>query len=346
MAERVLTQRELNRAVLARQLLLERAKLPLPRALERIAGVQNQYAPNAYLRLWSCLEGFERDQLTRALERGTVVQGTLMRGTIHLVSAREYRLFAAGVRASRQEWSRRIHKDDDRERAAVVARIRETLSRRTCERSELDELGAGVSRSVWQTVDTDAELLRVPPSGTWDRRRAHRYALADDHLPPAPTPTEDEGLDHLVTRYLAAFGPATEKDVASFTGVQTTRLKTTFARLTLRRFRDESGKELLDVRGGLLPPAETPAPVRFLPTWDALLLVHARRTGVLSEEHRKVIFSNKVPQSFPTVLVDGRVVATWKYDDGTIKVEPLERIPRAAQAELKEEAERLAAFHA
>src|SRR5215212_9075188 len=104
-AERVLTQRELNRAALARQLLLERVRLPIPRVLERIAGIQNQYAPNAYLRLWSCAEGFTRDDLTRALERGTAVQGTLMRGTIHVVSAREYRLFAAAVREARHDWA-------------------------------------------------------------------------------------------------------------------------------------------------------------------------------------------------------------------------------------------------
>src|ERR687898_1891879 len=95
---RVLTQRELNRAVLARQLLLERAKLPIPRALERIAGIQDQYAPNAYIRLWSCLEGFERDDLTRALERRSVIQATLMRGTIHVVSKRDYWPFAVAIR--------------------------------------------------------------------------------------------------------------------------------------------------------------------------------------------------------------------------------------------------------
>src|SRR2546430_15056219 len=97
MAERVLTQPELNRALLARQLLLERVKLPIPRALERIGGIQNQYAPNGYIRLWSCLEGFERESLTRELERRTIVQATLMRGTIHLVSAADYWLFAAGI---------------------------------------------------------------------------------------------------------------------------------------------------------------------------------------------------------------------------------------------------------
>ena len=111
MAERVLTERELNRALLARQLLLERSTLSIPRALERIGGIQNQYAPNAYVRLWSCLEGFRREQLTRALERRTVVQGTLMRSTIHTVSAREYWHDVAGLGRARREWMLRVHKD-------------------------------------------------------------------------------------------------------------------------------------------------------------------------------------------------------------------------------------------
>src|SRR5439155_21769493 len=108
MAERVLTQRELNRAVLARQLLLERAELPIHRAVERIGGIQNQYAPNGYIKLWSCLPGFERDALTRALERRSVVQATLMRGTIHIVSARDFWPFAAGIQSAQRAWWRRV----------------------------------------------------------------------------------------------------------------------------------------------------------------------------------------------------------------------------------------------
>ena len=103
-AERTLTQRELNRALLARQLLLERARLPIPRALERIGGIQDQYAPNAYIRLWSCLDGFRRDDLTQALERRTVVQATLIRGTIHVVSRRDYWPFAVAIRAPQRDW--------------------------------------------------------------------------------------------------------------------------------------------------------------------------------------------------------------------------------------------------
>src|SRR5438876_2669718 len=110
MVERVLTQRELNRALLARQLLLERSRVPLARAVERIGGIQNQYAPNAYIRLWSCLEGFDRSALDRALDRRTVVQASLMRHTVHIVSARDFWLFAEGIRRAGRLWWQRVHR--------------------------------------------------------------------------------------------------------------------------------------------------------------------------------------------------------------------------------------------
>ena len=116
-------------------------------------------------------------------------------------------------------------------------------------------------------------------------------------------------------------------------------------RLTLRRFRDEDGGELVDVPRAPLPNAETPTPVRFLPTWDAILLVHARRTGVLPEEHRSRIFSTKMPQSVGTFLVDGAVAGTWKHDSGRVRWEAFERLDPASMREVEEEAERLATFY-
>jgi hypothetical protein len=116
--------------------------------------------------------------------------------------------------------------------------------------------------------------------------------------------------------------------------------------MPLRRFRDEDGRELLDLPRAPLPPPDIPAPARFLPTFDATLLVHARRTGILAEEHRKRIFHVRNPQSERTFLVDGRVAGTWRYEAGRITLEPFGRVSRAARAELEEEAERLAAFHA
>ena len=342
MSERVLTPRELNRAVLARQLLLERVSLPIPRALERMGGIQNQYALNAYIRLWSCLDGFRRGDLTRAYERRTVVHASLMRETIHVVACADYWPLILATRRARQEWWLRINKDvRERDVAAASRRLREYLRDGPRTRDEI--LALLGTRSLVGTHHW-VDLIRVPPSGTWEHRRAHTFAAAEDWLGP-PEIGVDDALDHLVRRYLGAFGPAPRQDIPNWSGIPVTQLKPVLARLDLRRFRDEEGKELLDVPRAPLPEPETPAPVRFLPTWDATLLVHVRRAGILDEAYRDRIFPLNMPPSFPTVLVDGRVVATWKYEGGRVRVEPFERIPRPAQRELKEEAERLAAFH-
>ena len=346
MTEPVLTARELNGAMLARQLLLERVRLPLPDALERICGVQNQYAPNAYIRLWSMLEGFARADLTRAYESGEVVQGTLLRGTIHTVSAGEYRPLAAAIRRSQREWAARAYREPLDTGGALVERVRSAMRGRALTRAELQALLEGASRSSASAIHLDAGILRVPPSGTWERRRADRYGLAEDWIGAGEEPEEDAAIDHLVRRYLGGFGPASAADIQAFTGLPGARVRPALERLDLVRFRDEAGKPLVDVPDAALPGADVRVPVRFLPTWDAMLLVHARRTAILDEAYRKVIFSTKAPQSFPTVLVDGRVVGTWKIIDGKLALDLFEEVPRAARREMDEEGERLVAFHA
>lgn len=346
-APETLTQRRLNRALLARQLLLERSRLSIPEVLERLCGVQNQYAPNAYIRLWSCIEGFARDDLTQAYAAGTAVQGTLMRGTIHTVAASDYHPFVAAIAGSQRSWARRIHRaGDDSGRDAVVARVRAALAGRTVTLAELRALMDEADPTIRQTIDTDAELVRAPPSGTWERRRADIYALADDVLGGHAEVPERDALSHLVRRYLAGFGPAAVRDVADFTGIGVTPLKRVVADLDLRRFRDTAGTELIDVEGAPLPDEGTPAPVRFLPTWDAALLVHARRTQVLPEAYRSLIFHTKMPPSYPTFLVDGQVAGTWRYEEGNVTVSPFKPLRARLAADVDTEAERLARFHA
>jgi hypothetical protein len=342
---RTLTRRELNRALLARQLLLERGELPLPAALERVAGIQAQYAPSMYVGLWSRLAGFERGALTAALERREVVQGTLMRVTIHLVSRADYWPFALATRTARRErWLRSVR---DAPSAAAMAGAARTLRRRLAEDGQLRR--ADVEQLLGKTrahgIGLWLDLVRVPPSGTWERRRADVYCAAEGWIGP-PEITARAAAEHLVQRYLEGFGPATAKDVASFTGLTVTALKPALSALELCRFRSEDGEELLDVADGPLPDPETPAPPRFLPTWDATLLVHARRTGLLPEEHRSKLFGIKTPHSFPTFLVDGAVAGKWRHERGRIELEPFGRLDGATRRALGAEAERLAAFHA
>jgi len=341
--ERVLTERELNRAVLARQMLLERVRLPIPRALERMAGLQMQYAPSGYIGLWSRIDGFRRQDLTRELERRRVAQGTLMRSTIHLASAGDFVLFNEGVREARRSWLLRVRKDvDTRAMEAAARRVRALLTGGPLSRAEILKR-LGVDASTWNGLGLWIDLVRVPPSGTWDRRRADLFALADEWLGPGDA-TPAQGLEHLVRRYLAGFGPATAKDIASWAGVPVPEVTSVTTGLSLRRFRDERGDLLLDLPRAPLPASDVPAPVRFLPTWDATLLVHARRTQILREEHRPLVFNTKTPHSVPTVLIDGQVAGTWSHRDGRVRIESFGAIPRAVRAELKEETERLERF--
>ncbi len=352
MAERTLTRRELNRALLARQLLLERVSLPIPLALQRIGGIQDQYAPNAYIRLWSCLEGFRRDDLTRALERRSVIQATLMRATIHVVSRRDYWPLAVAIRGPQRDWWLRVQKPRPKERdlerqAADLDALMADGPRRH------EELVEVVGRG-WGAVGPWLELVRVPPSGTWEKRRAHLFQTAERWVGPEDVEpargqtrrlTPGAALDHLVRRYLGAFGPASRADIAQWAGMRLGDVAPALERLTLRRFRDESGGELLDLPRAPRPDPETPAPVRFLPTWDAVLLVHARRAGVLSEEHRARIFPTTMPQSVGTFLVDGTVAGTWRFDDGRVGWEPFGRLDPATRREVEDEAEQLAVLY-
>ncbi len=349
MTERVLSTRELNRALLARQLLLERSRLPITRALEQLAGLQTQYAPSAYVGLWSRLEGFERDALTKALKSRRVIQATMMRLTIHMASARDYRRFMAGIRRGRlQGWTgatQRLMGNVDM--TAVAHRIRRYLAGGPLAAGELKRrlTEDGFPPTALSGAGLWIDLVRVPPSGTWERRRADLYGLAEDWVR-VPETTEAEGLERVVRAYLGGFGPASANDLANWAGVPVGAVAPTIARLPLRRFRDERGGELLDLPRAPLPDPDTPAPVRFIPTWDATLLVHARRTQILPEEHRSKIFSTKTPQSVPVFLVDGAVAGSWRYENGRVKLTPFGRLSRGTRGELEDEGERLAAFHA
>lgn len=345
---RVLTTRDLNRALLARQLLLERSGGPLTRVLEQVAGLQTQYAPSAYLGLWSRLAGFSLADLTRALERRRTVQATLMRSTIHIVSRGDYWLFADGLRRSREEWWTRTHARRLRavDIAAAAAGVRAALGDGVLHRDELVDLcrtfDPDNAVAVWNGLPLD--LVRVPPSGTWERRRADLYAAADAWLGPSAT-DERAGLEHLLRRYLGGFGPAPIADAANWAGVPVGAVRPAAERLRLRVFYDEEGKELLDLPRAPLPGGDAAAAPRFLPTWDATLLVHARRTQILPERFRSRVFDVKTPHSLPTFLVDGAVAGAWRVETSarkaTLLLEPFERLRRADRAQLRDEAEGL-----
>ncbi len=327
---RTLTQRDLNRALLARQGLLERYDAPLPRVLSRIGGIQAQYAPSMYIGLWSRVKDLNREAVTRGLERRSLIQATLMRSTIHLVAKGDYWPLALAIRNGRRDWWRQATKrtiDMD----AVAQTAREALAAGPLKRAQLEAL---VGKEAFHGLGLWLEMVRVPPSGTWERRRADLYGLAETWIGP---PREEPGL--LVRRYLQGFGPSTPQEIASFAGVSVTNLG--LDGLELRRFESEDGAELLDVPRAALP-GDVPAPPRFLPTWDATLLVHARRALIIREEDRPRIFNTKLPQSLPTYLIDGTVAGTWRHDKGRIVLDPWYEHPD--REALEEEARALAQY--
>jgi winged helix DNA-binding protein len=338
--KRTLTARELNRALLARQGLLERRDLPIPDALDAMGALQAQYAPSMYIGLWSRVAAFERDSLTWALEDRSAVQGTLMRVTIHLVSRPDYWPLAIATRAARRVlWLRATKGPREPEMHEAAETLRAALKGGPMRRKTIDDLlGKRVAHGIGLWLD----LVRVPPSGTWERRRADLYGLAEDWIGP-PDVEEAAALDHLVTRYLTGFGPASTAEIANWGGLASRDVEPALERLTLRRFEAEDGTQLLDLPDGPLPDPDTPAPVRFLGTWDAVLLAHARRALILPQAHRTRVFHMKMPQSVGTFLVDGAVAGAWR-PDGTI--EPFGELTKAQRAAVDAEAARLAAFAA
>jgi Winged helix DNA-binding domain len=347
---RILTEQELNRALLARQSLLERSTASLPKVIEGMGELQAQYAPSMYIGLWSRLEGFERDQLDRALERRSVAQGTLMRATIHLVSKADYWPIAIGIRRSRREaWLKASYRRDysAAQLSAAARKLRRRLQAEgTLTRKEMHEL-LGSDSVVTNGVNMWLDLMRVPPSGTWDHRRADIYAASQHWLgPPRSRLDEASGIELLVRRYLGGFGPSTVEEVANWAGLDPKRLVARLEPVKLRRFEAEDGAALIDIPRAPLPDPGTPAPVRFLPTFDATLLVHARRSGILPEEHRPKVFNTRTPHSVPTFLVDGRVAGTWRYEKGKVKTSPFGKLDARVKRELRDEGELLAELHA
>jgi hypothetical protein len=269
-----------------------------------------------------------------------------MRTTIHLVSAHDYAIFNAAVRdARREQWlNARRGKVDKRKVQAAARKAAKLLADGPLHRDELtDELDA--DSATWNGVGVFVDLVRAPPSGTWERRRADVFALADDWVGKSDV-TQAEAVQHLVRRYLGGFGPADVRDIADWAGLKPPAITKALDALKLRRFRDENGRELVDLPRAPLPDPETPAPVRFLPIWDATLLVHCRGTGILPEKFRPRIFTSKTPQGVAAFLVDGEVAGSWRHERGRIVTKAFGRLSREAKREVDAEAERLAQFHA
>jgi hypothetical protein len=350
----VLGPRELNRATLERQMLLRRRKLSAIEAIERLVGMQAQAPAPPYVGLWTRLENFHPAELARLILERRAVRIALMRNTVHLVTVSDCLALRPLMQPvfDRTLYATRANRAnlDGVDIEALVAAGCALLEERPRTAKELGELlqeqwpgrdPASLARAIRHLLP----LVQVPPRGVWGKSGPAAHTTAEVWLgrPLDPAPS----LEETILRYLGAFGPATVKDVQTWSGL--TRLGEVIERLRprLRIFRDERGKELFDLPEAPRPDPDTPAPPRFLPEFDNLILSHADRIRVIADEYRKVMASKNgmVPATF---LVDGFVRGMWKKERSrgraTLMIEPFEPLAKEDRAALAEEGERLIRF--
>jgi uncharacterized protein YcaQ len=355
----VLSRRELNRATLARQHLLRRGRMDVVDAAAAVGGLQAQEPASPYLALWTRLEGFDAAAMTRAFEERRLVKAGLMRATLHAVPAADYLLlrpavepvFSAGsrlLRGLRPHPERLARLRAEIEALAATPRPNNELRDRLAELEDVDDPDA--REALWWWVRRTTPLIQAPSGGPWSFGRRPLMVAPEAWLG-APFGTEADGLVLLVRRYLAALGPATVADVASWSRLAVVRLRPAIQALAaageLWHGRDERGRELLDLGDAPRPGADVEAPPRLLPMWDGLVLGHADRTRVISDEDRaRVVAGNG--DTYPSFLVDGRVAGLWWTTPAAggpaIELEPFRPLARGARAALEAEGASLAAF--
>jgi winged helix DNA-binding protein len=357
-ARPVLTLRELNRAMLARQLLLERAQIGVVAAIERLAALQAQWSPSPYIALWSRLTGFRREKLWSAIERHTVIRARLMRGTLHLVSARDFYAYAVATQdLQRGAWNRlQVGRGVDPKKVAAlaVAFAREPRPKEEVLEHIQDRIGGSLGGPfnwlVWRFVSAHADLVTAPPGGHWDYGGTDApYVAARHWIARGERPSEAEAVETLVRRCLAAFGPATLADVAKFAGQVPPRVRPALERLAprLRTFSDEQGRLLYDLPRAPRPDAEFAAPVRFLPRYDELLISYQHRDRVIAPAHRRAVYSkNAIVEA--VVMVDGFAAGTWSLvrvkKEAVLRVAPFKRLATRDRVAVEAEADALVAF--
>lgn len=351
MADRILKLRELNRATLARQMLLERETLAVPAAIERLAGLQAQLASSPYVGLWTRLRDFRREDLAGEIEMRKVIKATMMRATLHLCTADDYIRFRTSLKPVLIGAASAIAKQrgQDFDLDNILKAARKFIGEKPRTFAEISDLltklmpdyDVGAMR---YSVRTHIPLAQVPITTGWSYSNKPEFTLAEPWIGQPISP--EDNLRELVFRYLAAFGPASVTDAQTWLGM---KLKETFEKLRpeLQTYRGEGRSEFFDLPGTQLPAEDVPAPVRFLPEYDNLLLSHSNRTRVVADEYRSKVYLPALRVA-ATILVDGFVRGAWKIEKtktaATLVIEPFDKLTKKDCAALTEEGERLVRF--
>jgi hypothetical protein len=351
MSNRILNLRELNRATLARQMLLERESLSVTAAIERLVGLQAQLASAPYVGLWTRLRDFRREDLAREIDNRKVVKATSMRATLHLCTADDYVRFRTALKplliGASSEIAKRRGGDFDLDK--VLKAARKFIGEKPRTFAEISDMltelmpdhDVGAMR---YSVRTHIPLVQVPINTGWSYSNKPEFTLAESWIGRAISP--EDNLRELVFRYLAAFGPASVTDAQTWMGM---KLKETFEKLRpeLQIYRGEGRTELFDLPGLQLPAEDVPAPVRFLPEYDNLLLSHSNRSRVIADEYRSKVYLPGLRVA-ATILVDGFVRGAWKIEKAktaaTLVIEPFDKLTKKDRAALTEDGERLVRF--
>jgi len=345
-----LSQRALNRATLDRQLLLRRHPLPARQAVRHLAGLQAQAPLAPHVGLWTRLSRFTLDDLSALLTERKVVRAPIMRATVHAVDAADFVAFRAlfsplmeaGLRANYARNLTGVDLD------ALTQQAGELLAERPLTRAQL----AKALAACWPAADPLSlayavtylvPVVQVPPRGLWGKSAQATWTTAASWLSDPGEPPAANAVEELVVRYLAAFGPATVADAQIWSGL--TRLREITDRLDLLTYRGPDGAELLDLPGITLPDEDTPAPPRFLPEYDNLLLSHADRRRVNPDNRQVPLWpGNGATQG--TLLVDGLWTATWQITPEALTITPFRPLTAVEESAVTEEAAALLAFTA
>lgn len=342
----VLSDRALNRATLARQLLLDRVDRPALDVVQHLVGMQGQDPELPYIGLWNRITAFRHDDLSRLLYAREVVRGTLFRGTQHVLTADDYEwvrpLLQPMLDTRQRGWFGR-HVDGV-DTSALAAAARSLLADRTLSRPELGRALAQQwpdREPEWlaRSIQTLLPILHPPPDGLWGRRGATPFVLAEDYL---GRPLEERPIQDLILRYLAAFGPASVRDMQAWSGM--TRLRPAFEELRPRlcTFRNEAGAELFDLPDAPRPSADVPAPVRFLPGFDNVLYGHADRGRIVRADQPWQLLSHAA------ITVDGRVRGLWRIrttaGTAVLTIRPFEPLTHEESAAVLDEGEAVLRF--
>ncbi|MCS7475448.1 winged helix DNA-binding domain-containing protein [Umezawaea endophytica] len=348
----VLDTRALNRATLARQLLLDRADLPAVDAVEHLCGLQAQEPQEPFVGLWSRLRAFTPAALSDLVTGRRVVRTHLMRRTVHLLAAEDVLAWRARHDAMLRQRVLGVYRGElagvDLDQLAAAARdlMADDEPRAMAEiaRALADRWPAPGPRALGEMVVAAlVPMAQLPPRGLWRTRAGVRNLPLTSWLGQDIAALPDDAADPvgqtLLRRYLAAFGPAATADLRAWSGLAGLPAAVTALRDDLVSFRDDRGRELLDLPDAPRPDPSTPAPVRFLPAFDNAILGYHDRSRIIDDEHRGLSVAGE-----RVVLLDGRVSATWKVTADTVSVTPLRTFSRAERAAVVEEGESVATF--